>query len=148
MEYFFEKDQPIDFRITGTVNGAIKTSLPNIIGSRGQTLNKKIERIDGITLEVKGYSYKSKMTSTLNFSLSINGSLYGKGLLYSIKSKGNNNNPQNQMLFKSEFITPQKNVRNINFKQCSIPDLYLSFDGNYDTSLVGIEIYDAKHNKN
>ena len=51
------------------------------------------------------------------------------------------------MLFKSELITPQKNVRNINFKQCSIPDLYLSFDGNYDTSLVGIEIYDAKHNK-
>ena len=121
------------------VNGVIKTSLPNIIGSRGQTLNKKIEGIDGITLEVKGYSYKSKMTSTLNFSLSINGSLYGKGLLYSIKSKGNNNNPQNQMLFKSEFITPQKNVRNINFKQYSIPDLYLSFDGNYDTSLVGIK---------
>ena len=46
------------------------------------------------------------------------------------------------MLFKSELITPQKNVRNTNFKQCSIPDLYLSSDGNYDTSLVGIEIYD------
>ena len=147
MEYFFEKDQPIEFRITGTVNGVIKTSLPNIMGSRGQTLNKKIEGTDGIILEVKGYSYKSKMTSTLKFSLTINGNLYGKGLLYSIKAKGSNNNPQNQMLFKSELITPQKNVRNINFKQCSIPDLYISSDGNYDTSLVGIEIYDAKHNK-
>ena len=87
MEYFFEKDQPIDFRITGTVNGAIKTSLPNIIGSRGQTLNKKIEGIDGITLEVKGYSYKSKMTSTLKFSLSIMVVYMGKAFYIQLNPK-------------------------------------------------------------
>ena len=58
MEYFFEKDQPIEFRITGTVNGVVRTSLPSIMGSRAQTLNKQIEGTDGLILEVKGFSYK------------------------------------------------------------------------------------------
>ena len=147
MEYFFEKDQPIEFRITGTVNGTIKTSLPSIMGSRGQTLNKQIEGTDGIILEVKGFSYKSKMTSTLKIDVGISGSLYGKGLLYTVKAKGNSTNPLNQTLYKSELNTPIKGVKNINFKQCTIPDIYLSPDGNYDTSLVNIEIIDAKHNK-
>ena len=147
MEYFFEKDQPIEFRITGTVNGTIKTSLPSIMGSRGQTLNKQIEGTDGIILEVKGFSYKSKMTSTLKIDVGISGSLYGKGLLYTVKAKGNSTNPLNQTLYKSELNTPIKGVKNINFKQCTIPDIYLSPDGNYDTSLVNIEIFDAKHNK-
>ena len=147
MEYFFEKDQPIEFRITGTVNGTVKTSLPNIMGSRGQTLNKPIEGTDGIILEVKGFSYKSKMTSTLKVDVGINGHLYGKAFMYTVKAKGNNNNPQNNMLYKSELNTPLKNVQNIHFKQCSIPDLYVSSDGNYDTSLIGLEIFDAKHNK-
>ena len=48
MEYYFEKDQPIEFRITGAINGTVKTSLPNIMGSRGQTLNKPIEGTDGV----------------------------------------------------------------------------------------------------
>ena len=147
MEYFFEKDQPIEFRVTGTVNGVVKTSLPNIMGSRGQTLNKQIEGTDGIVLEVKGFSYKSKMTSTLKVDFGINGNLYGKGLMYTIKAKGNNNNPQNTMLYKSELNSPLKNIKSINFKQCTIPDIYISSDGNYETSLVGIEVYDAKHNR-
>jgi hypothetical protein len=147
MEYFFEKDQPIEFRISGTVNGVVKTSLPNIMGSRGQTLNKQIEGTDGIILEVKGFSYKSKITSTLKFDVGINGNLYGKGLMYTIKAKGSNTNPQNNMLYKSELNTPLKNVKNIRFKQCSVPDIYISSDGNYDSSLIGIEIHDAKHNK-
>ena len=147
MEYFFEKDQPIEFRITGTVNGVVKTSLPNIMGSRGQTLNKPIEGTDGIILEVKGFSYKSKMTSTLKVDVSVNGRLYGKGFMYTIKAKGNTNNPQNNMLYKSELNIPLKNVQNIHFKQCSIPDIYVSSDGNYETSIIGLEIMDAKHNK-
>ena len=147
MEYFFEKDQPIEFRITGTVNGVVKTSLPNIMGSRGQTFNRPIEGTDGIILEIKGFSYKSKMTSTLKVDVSVNGHLYGKAFMYTIKAKGNNNNPQNNMLYKSELNTPLKNVQTIRFKQCSIPDLYVSSDGNYDTSLIGLEIFDARHNK-
>ena len=147
MEYYFEKDQPIEFRITGSVNGSVKTSLPNIMGSRGQTLNKQIEGTDGIILEVKAFSYKSKITSTLKVDVSMSGSLYGKGLLYTIKAKGNNNNPLNTLLYKSEINSPLKHIKNINFKQCSIPDIYISSDGNYDTSLVAIELFDARHNK-
>ena len=147
MEYYFEKDQPIEFRITGSVNGVVKTSLPNIMGSRGQTLNKHIEGTDGIILEVKGYSYKSKITSTLKVDVGINGNLYGKGLMYTIYSKGSNNNPKNTMLYKSELNSPLKHIKSINFKQCAVPDIYISSDGNYDTSLLSIEILDAKHNK-
>jgi len=147
MQYFFEKDQPIEFRITGTVNGVVRTSLPSIMGSRAQTLNKQIEGTDGLILEVKGFSYKKNLTSTLNINVNINGSIYGKGLVYSIKAKGNNNNPLNQLLYRSELISPLKNVRNVNFKLCSIPDIYISPDGKYETSLLNIEIYDAKHNK-
>ena len=147
MEYYFEKDQPIEFRISGSINGSVKTSLPNIMGSRGQTLNKPIEGTDGVILEVKGFSYKSKMTSTLKFDVSMNGNLYGKGLMFSIKAKGNMNNPTNNLLYRSEINAPLKNVKNIRFKQCSIPDIYIAGDGNYDTSLVEIELYDAKHNK-
>jgi hypothetical protein len=147
MEYYFEKDQPIEFRISGSVNGVVKTSLPNVMGSRGQTLNKPIEGTNGIMLEVKGFSYKSKITSTLKFDVSINGTLYGKGLMYTITAKGNTSNPQNTLLYKSEVNSPQKSIKNIKFKQCTVPDIYLSPDGNYETSLLNIEISDAKHNK-
>ena len=147
MEYFFEKDQPIEFRVTGTVNGVVRTSLPSIMGSRAQTLNRPIEGADGMILEVKGFSYKKNLTSTLNINVSMNGNLYGKGLVYTIKAKGNAHNPQNQLLYRSELNSPLKNVRNINFKLCSIPDIYISSDGKYESSLLSIEIYDAKHNK-
>ena len=147
MEYFFEKDQPIEFRITGTVNGVVRTSLPSIMGSRGQTLNRQIEGTDGMILEVKGYSYKKNLTSTLNVNVSMNGNLYGKGLIYSIRAKGNVTHPQNQLLYRSELNTPLKNVRNINFRLCSIPDIYISPDGKYENSLINIELFDAKHAK-
>ena len=147
MEYFFEKDQPIEFRITGTINGVVRTSLPSIMGSRGQTLNRQIEGTDGIILEVKGYSYKKNLTSTLNVNVSMNGNLYGKGLVYSIRAKGTTTNPQNQLLYRSELVSPLKNIRNINFKLCSIPDIYISPDGKYENSFVNIELFDAKHSK-
>ena len=147
MEYFFENDQPIEFRITGSINGVVKTSLPSIMGSRGQTLNRQIEGTDGIILEVKGFSYKKNLTSTLNFNVSMNGNLYGKGLVYTVTAKGNQSHPQNQLLYRSELNTPLKNVRNINFKLCSIPDIYISPDGKYESSLLSIELFDAKHSK-
>ena len=129
MEYFYEKDQPIEFRVTGSISGVVRTSLPSIMGSRGQTLSRQIEGTDGIILEVKGYSYKKNLTSTLNVNVSMNGNLYGKGLVYSIRAKGTTTNPQNQLLYRSELISPLKNIRNINFKLCSIPDIYISPDG-------------------
>ena len=146
MEYFFEKDQPIEFRITGSVNGVVRTSLPSIMGARGQTLNRQIEGTD-VILEVKGFSYKKNLTSTLNINISVNGNLYGKGLVYTITAKGSTTNPKNQLLYRSELNSPLKNVRNINFKLCSMPDIYISPDGKYETSLLSIQISDVKHNK-
>ena len=81
MEYFFEKDQPIEFKITGAIEARISTSLPLIMGSRGQTFKKLIDNTDGYLLEIKGFSYKSKITSTLNFNVSINGNLNATGLM-------------------------------------------------------------------
>ena len=115
MEYFFEKDQPIEFRITGTINSVIRTSLPNIMGSRAQTFSRKIEDTD-VIFEIKGFSYRKKITSTLNINIGVTGNLYGKGLIYSITAKGTNNNQQNQMLYRSELNKPLKNVRKIDFK--------------------------------
>ena len=147
MEYFFEKDQPIKFRITGTINSTVDTSLPAVMGSRGQTLNKKLAGTDDVILEVKGFSYKQKITSTLKFDVGITGNIYGKGIYYTINAKGNDTKPMNQLLYKSEVNVPLKGVKKINFKQCTVPDIYISPDGNYDTSLLSIEIKDGKHDK-
>ena len=147
MEYFFEKDQPIEFRITGSIEATIKTSLPNIMGSRAQTFSRKIDGTDGIIFEIKGFSYRKKLTSTLNINIRITGTLYGKGLVYSITAKGTNNNPQNQTLYRSELNVPLKNMRQVDFKLCSIPDIYISPDGDYQSSFLNIQIMDAKHNK-
>ena len=147
MDYFFEKDQPIEFRITGTINGVVKSSLASIMGSRGQTLKREIEGTEGIILEIKGYSFRKNLTSNLNINISMKGNLYGKELLYSIKAKGNDIHPQNQLLYRSELNSPLKNVRNIEFKLCSIPDIYISPDGNYETSILNIELFDKKCNK-
>ena len=61
----FWKSQLIGFWITGSINWIVKTNIPNIMGSRGQSLNKYIEVTDGIFLEVKTFSNKSKIPSTL-----------------------------------------------------------------------------------
>jgi len=147
MEYFFEKDQPIEFRITGSINSVIRTSLPNIMGSRAQTFSRKIDGTDGVIFEIKGFSYRKKLTATLNINIAVTGSVYGKGLVYSITAKGTTNNPQNQTLYRSELNVPLKNTRRVDFKLCSIPDIYISADGNYNDSYLSIQIMDAKHNK-
>ena len=54
-------------------------------------------------LVVKGFSYKKNLTSSLNINVSMNGSLYGKGLVYTIKAKGNAHNPQNQLLYNGQY---------------------------------------------
>ena len=33
--YFFEKEQPIDFVISGSLNGKVSTTMPSILGARG-----------------------------------------------------------------------------------------------------------------
>ena len=79
--------------------------------------------------------------------ISINASLYGKGLVYTITVKGSSIHPLNQLLYRSELNSPLKNVRNINFKLCSIPDIYLSQVENYEKNIINIYIFVAKYNK-
>ena len=43
VNYYFEREQPIDFIVSGSINGTVKTTLPSIMGSREQTLKRQIE---------------------------------------------------------------------------------------------------------
>ena len=147
VEYFFEKEQPIEFRISGAINMNIKTTLPSIMGSRGQTWNKKLEGESGEILEVKGFSFKSKLTSTLKFDMTLQGNLFGKCLNYTIIAKGTAIKPANSLLYQSEAITTLRNQNKILFKQCTIPDIYIASDGKYENNHLGVEIFDAKHNR-
>ena len=148
VNYFFEKEQPIDFVITGSLNGRVRTTLPSILGSRGQTQNKPIEGISGATLEMKGFSYKVKQSATLYFKVNLNGKFSSKGLLYTIKSLGNIRKPQNTLLYKSEVINPKINpTGKIAFETSKIPDIYLAPDINYNENNVEVAIYDPYHSK-
>jgi len=148
VNYFFEKEQPIDFVISGSLNGKVSTTLPSILGSRGQTLNKPIEGISGATLEMKGFSYKNSQSATLYFKVNLNGKFNSKGLLYTIKSLGNIRKPQNTLLYKSEVMNPKINpTGQITFATSNIPDIYLAPDINYNENNVEIAIYDPYHSK-
>jgi len=147
VKYYFEKEQPIDFVISGAINGKVSTSLPAIMGSRGQTQVKPIEG-SGASLEMKGFGYKIKQSATLNFNVNLNGKFNGKGLMYTIKSLGNTRRPQNTLLYKSEIINPKiQNTNSINFMKSSIPDIYLAPDIDYNGNNVEVSIYDPYHSK-
>ena len=147
MDYIFEKEQPIEFVITGSIDARIRTSLASIMGSRGQTFQKKIKEDDDIILEIKGFSYGKTLISTLNININMEGELSKKGLTYEIYAKGTEDNPQNQLLYKSEGIKVIGKKKDIYFMLCSIPDIYISQDGNYKKSLIYINFYDAMHAK-
>ena len=147
LNYYFEKDQPIDFIISGSINGKVSTSLPSIIGSRGMTQNKQIENGGGATLEMKGFNYKAKQTGTFHFNVNLNGRFNEKGIFYTIKHLGNVSKPQNTLLYKSEIINP-KSVSSIKFNKSMIPDIYLAPDGDYNSNNVEVAIIDPYYKKN
>ena len=89
--YFFEKEQPIDFIISGSINGKVSTTLPSIMGSRGQRLIKPIEGGGDAKLEVKGFSYKAKESHTFYFRVGLKGMFNLKGINYRINYMGNMN---------------------------------------------------------
>ena len=84
LNYYFEKDQPIDFIISGAINGKVSTTLPSIIGSRGMIQVREIEGGNGATLEMKGFAYKIKETATVSFNVTLNGLFKERGLNYTI----------------------------------------------------------------
>ena len=71
--YFFERQQLLDFKIyNGTHFEIIQTSLGSIMGSRKQTLIKKLP--DGSDFQVQGREIK-KSNKILNFNISVKGNL-------------------------------------------------------------------------
>ena len=140
VNYYFEKEQPIDFIISGKINGKVSTTLPSIMGSRGQTLRKEIEGT-GAKLEVRGFGYKKKQTATLNFNVSLKGTFNERGLVYNIKHLGNSRDPKNTSLYKSETLNPKLNL-NLTFNTAQIPDIYLAPDLDYQTNIMEFELID------
>ena len=144
LNYYFEKEQPIDFIISGSINGKVRTTLPSIMGSRGQLLTRPIEGCNGATLEVRGFGYKNNQNNNLQFSVNLNGRFSERGLLYTIKYLGNTNKPQNSLIYKSEIINPKMSSI---FAKSNIPDIYLAPDVNYNSNNVEVAICDPYHNK-
>ena len=101
LEFFFEKEQFIEFEIIGNITAKIQTSLHNIMGSRDQTLKKIIEDKDEIYLEVKAIPVKKELISILNINIYVEGDLSRKAILYEIDKKENN---KKENLYKSEGI--------------------------------------------
>ena len=112
LDYFFEKEMPIEFRIFGDINETIHTSLPSIMGSRAQTFKKQIEGTN-IILEIKGFSYRSKIFSNLKIDVEIEGKLSEKKLKYWFITKGTSANPLDQKLYLSELHCVPKKADNL-----------------------------------
>ena len=146
LDYHFEKEMPIEFRIFGDINATIYTSLPSIMGARGQKFQKEIDGTD-IILEVKGYSYQNKIYSNLKLDVEINGKIAEKALKYSIIAKGSDERPRDQKLYLSELQVGLKSEKRINFKQSVIPDIYICSDDNYKTNKICIELRDCQKDK-
>ena len=143
VDYFFEKEMPVEFRIIGDIESIINTSLPSIMGSRAQTYKKQIEGTD-IILEIKGFSYESILFSNLKIDVEIKGKVSEKSLKYWIIAKGTKKEPLDQKLYISELRQVPKKEDHVNFKQVVIPDIFISPDGDYANCQLSIELLDCK----
>ena len=140
--YFFEKQQLLDFRIySGSHFETIQTSLGSIMGSRKQTLVKKLS--DGSDFQVQGREIK-KSNKILNFNVSLNGNFAGMGVGYTIINLGTEQSPVSTKLYESEMKKTKENT--ITFDQCSIPVMFLNTNGNAEENNVKIEVKDITHN--
>ena len=149
MQYFFEKSQPLEFVIFGSIQAKIQTSLQNIMGCRGQIFTQEIDGYDNVTLEIKGFAFDQKIINILYINIGLKGELYRKGLVYSFIAKEKKEKKEKkQILYKSEGIKAIKSEKAKNFILCTIPDIYIPKDGNHKESEVCISFDDAMHNKN
>ena len=140
--YFFEKQQLLDFRIyNGSHYETIQTSLGSIMGSRKQTLVKKLP--DGSDFQVQGREIK-KSSKILNFNISLKGTFTGMGVGYTIINLGTEQNPVSTKLYQSEMKKTKTNI--ITFDQCSIPVMFLNTNGKAEENNVKIEVKDITHN--
>ena len=148
--YFFEKQQLLDFRVfTHALNNnfeTIQTSLGSIMGSRGQTLKKKLS--NGSDIYIVGKEIK-KSSKLINFEVTLKGNMVGMGLRYTITNLGTENKQCSTKLYDSETININKKqlVKNsICFGVCKIPVMFLNPTGNANENIVSIEIRDVVHN--
>ena len=141
--YYFEKQQLLDFKIyNGSKNDLFQTSLGSIMGSRKQTLIKKLN--DGSDIEIKGKEIK-KSNKLFTFDLTIKGSLSGMGISYTIINEGTIKNPLSIKIYDSETLSTKGN--SITFCRCSIPIMFLNSTGNAEENNILIEMKDVKHKK-
>jgi hypothetical protein len=143
MPYFFERQQLLDFRIyNGSNFETIQTSLGSIMGSRKQTLIKKLK--DGSDFQVQGREIK-KSNKLLAFDINLTGNFVGMGVSYTITNLGTEKNPSATKLYDSETKNTKTNL--ISFSRCSIPVMFLNPTGNAEENNVSIEIKDVKHKR-
>ena len=141
MPYFFERQQLLDFKIyNGNHFETIQTSLGSIMGSRKQTLVKKLP--DGSDFQVQGREIK-KSNKVLTFDINLKGNFVGMGLSYTITNLGTEKNPVATKLYDSETLNTKTNM--ITFSKCSIPVMFLNPTGNAEENNVLIDIKDVKH---
>ena len=141
LPYFFEKQQLLDFRIyNGEKFETLQTSLGSIMGSRKQTLKKKLS--DGIEININGKEIK-KSNKVITFNVKLNGDFIGMGLSYTIINQGTQTNPSSVKLYDSEILTTK--TGSVIFGKCSIPVMFLNPSGNAEENIVSIEINDSKH---
>jgi hypothetical protein len=141
MPYFFERQQLLDFKIyNGTHFETIQTSLGSIMGSRKQTLVKKLP--DGSDFQVQGREIK-RSNKLLTFDINLKGNFVGMGLSYTITNLGTEKNPVATKLYDSETLKTKTNM--ITFSKCSIPVMFLNPTGNAEENNVLIDIKDVKH---
>ena len=142
MPYFFERQQLLDFKIhNGSHFETIQTSLGSIMGSRKQTLVKKLP--DGSDFQVQGREIK-KSNKILKFNISLKGGFTGMGVGYTIINLGTEQSPVSTKLYQSEMKKTKENI--IVFDQCSIPVMFLNTNGKAEENNVKIEVKDITHN--
>jgi hypothetical protein len=149
--YYFEKQQLMDFYVYNNAFSdsyeKIETSLGSILGSRAQTLKKKLN--DGSDIYITGKEIK-KSNSLINFDVGVNGFLLGMGLRYSITNLGTSLNPSSTKLYLSELKNVNKNSFNkniVNFNRCNIPVMFLSPTGKLDEYTISVQLEDMIHNQ-
>ena len=141
--YFFERQQLLDFRVyNGSSFETIQTSLGSIMGSRKQTLIKKLP--NGSDFQVQGREIK-KSNKILTFDISVKGNFTGMGVGYTIINLGTEKNPVSTKLYDSEMKKTKD--KTISFSKCSIPVMFLNTNGNAEENNVTIEVKDVVHKK-
>ena len=149
--YYFERQQLLEFIVYFNDNEyeSIQTSLGTIMGSRGQTLKKKL--LNGEDIYIKGKELK-KSSKEIIFDIIIQGmNLTGMKFRYFITNLGIEQKPENIKLYDSEVKGINKNSyekNKITFMSCKIPIMYLNPGGRENDNLVLIEVYDVIHKRN